>query len=155
MNASGMTANDMMESLVDYSNYRMIGDSARPEVIEEFKRNGFKMEGSKKGAGSVKDGLDLLQDYKIIIDDFRSNEIIECFNIYSWDERRPDKPNHKASHIPDALRYAFTYLISNSGKGNYFVDSSSYGGSSKRQIASKGDLASKYIKKLVNLSSWN
>ena len=155
MNASGMTASDMMNDLVDYSNYKMIGDSARPEVIEEFKRNGFKMEGSKKGAGSVKDGLDLLQDYKIIIDDFRSDEVVECFNIYSWDERRPDKPSHKASHIPDALRYAFTYLISNSGKGNYHIDSTSYGGSSKRKIASTGDLASKYIKKIVNLSTWN
>ena len=156
MNASGMTANDMMTDLVDYSNYTMIGDSARPEVIEEFKRNGFKMEGSKKGAGSVKDGLDLLQDYKVIIDDFRANEVVECFNIYSWDERRPDKPNHKASHIPDALRYAFMYLVSNSNRGNYAIDGHTYGSSSsKNRIAQTGDVASKYIAKLVRYSGFH
>ena len=155
MNASGMTANDMMTDLVDYSNYRMIGDSARPEVIEEFKRNGFKMEGSKKGAGSVKDGLDLLQDYKVVIDGFRAEEVVECFNIYSWDERRPDKPNHKASHIPDALRYAFMYLVGHSAKGQYHLEGDSYGGSKKKRLAETGDLASKYINKVMKYASWN
>ena len=65
------------------------------------------------------------------------------------------KDVQKASHIPDALRYAFMYLVSNSGKGNYHLDSISYGGSNKKRIASTGDLASKYISKLVSLSSWN
>jgi phage terminase large subunit len=132
LNASELTAEDIKYQMSNYIDLKLIGDSARPEIIEDFKRDGFQMLPSKKGAGSVKDGLDLIQDWRIVIDSERAEEVVECFNGYFWDERRADKPNHNNSHIPDALRYAFMFLCDNSGAGNYFLGTNDYGNGNHR-----------------------
>lgn len=56
--------------------HRIIADSARPEIIEEIKRDRFKIKGAKKGPGSVLEGLHKLRSFdEIIISD-------ECSDVY-------------------------------------------------------------------------
>lgn len=126
VNAPELTAEDMKYELAQFDTYDMIADAARPEIIADFVRDGFKMEKAYKGAGSVAQGLYLLQDYKIVIDKNNSEPIVEAFNGYFWSERRADTPNHDNSHIPDAIRYGFMYLSKNSNKGNYHIDGNDF-----------------------------
>lgn len=93
----------------------IIADSARPETIDYMRRHGFpKMEGAKKGAGSVEDGITFLQSYDLVVDP-SCKHCIDELTLYSWKtdpltgEILPilgDKKNH----VIDAIRYAVEKL---------------------------------------------
>lgn len=86
-------------------------DSARPETIYEMNNRGFYVKPSKKGAGSVEDGIAHLRSYKQIVIHPRCRHTLEEFKLYSY---KTDKltgyptPNleDKHNHCIDALRYA-------------------------------------------------
>ena len=87
----------------------IIADSASPGSIEELKRLGFNVHGAKKGANSVKSGIDWLKNFKIIV----HPDCIETYNefkTYRWKKGDDDKPLDIPVEINDdcmdALRYA-------------------------------------------------
>jgi len=87
----------------------IIADSASPGSIEELKRLGFNVHGAKKGANSVKSGIDWLKNFKIIV----HPDCIETYNefkTYRWkkgDDGKPlDIPVEINDDCMDALRYA-------------------------------------------------
>jgi phage terminase large subunit len=48
--------------------WTITADSARPETISYMQRHGFpKIVGAKKGAGSVKEGVEFLKNYDIVV----------------------------------------------------------------------------------------
>ena len=88
----------------------IIADSARPEAIEEFKQEGFYIKGTKKGAGSVLEGIEWIQGRKVFVLEDCKGTIFEK-DSYSW-----KKDNRTGLYIPkpvktmddamDAIRYA-------------------------------------------------
>lgn len=96
---------------------RICGDSEDPKTIDELKDLGlYRIFGAKKGQGSVKAGIQKLQDYKIYVHPRCINTIVELSN-YIW---APDKetgkpttdPADEYNHLMDALRYATEELNS-------------------------------------------
>lgn len=94
--------------------WRITADSARPETISYLNRNGFKVKGTKKGKGSVDEGIEFLKSYTIVVHT-RCIRLIAELGLYKYkvdsmtEEVLPilvDKHNH----CIDSLRYAFEKL---------------------------------------------
>lgn len=85
-------------------------DSARPETISYMQKRGFKIEGAKKGQDSVKEGVDFLKNYDIVVHPSCRHTIDEL-TMYSY---KVDKQTQqvlpvledKKNHVIDSLRYA-------------------------------------------------
>lgn len=86
----------------------IIADSAEPKSIEELKRLGLKINGVKKGADSIKNGLDILQRYRLNVTKDSIN-LIKELRTYSWDTDKTGKalnePIDAYNHLIDPLRY--------------------------------------------------
>ncbi|MGL4997893.1 MAG: PBSX family phage terminase large subunit, partial [Cetobacterium sp.] len=69
----GLINNELTQVVKDKvlgSYHNIIADSSRPELIEEIKRSGIRIKKTKKGPGSVKEGIQKLRSFnKIIIGD--------------------------------------------------------------------------------------
>ena len=83
-------------------------DAAEPKSIEELKNLGVNAVAAPKGADSVRYGIQLIQQYKILVD-YRVPDFYNEITNYSWkldSQGNPtDTPDHEFSHVPDALRY--------------------------------------------------
>jgi len=102
---------DLFATIDRSDDYFITADSARPETISYLRNHGYpKITRSKKGKGSIKEGVEFLKSFDIIIHP-RCVETINEFNKYSYkvdkltDEILPDIID-KFNHIIDALRYA-------------------------------------------------
>ncbi len=97
--------------------YVIRADSARPESISYLKRNGLpRMEGVKKWAGSVEDGVEHIKSYGKVYIHPRCTGVLSEFRNYSYKVDRlsgdilpqiVDADNHYI----DAIRYALNPLI--------------------------------------------
>ena len=94
-----------------FASARIGADEAAPKDIDALKELGLgRIYGVKKGKGSVKSGIQKLQDYRIYVHPSCVNTIVELSN-YCW---APDKdtgqlttePIDEYNHLMDALRYA-------------------------------------------------
>ena len=100
-----------------FERVRICADSEDPRTIDELKDLGlYRMFGAKKGKGSVKAGIQKLQDYKIYVHPSCVNTIVELSN-YVWatdkDTGKPSTdPIDEYNHLMDALRYATEELNS-------------------------------------------
>jgi len=107
----GMLNNEIAEMLKykGCSKERIIADSSEPKSIAEIERYGIsRIEGAKKGADSVSNGIQLIQQYKVIVHPSCTFSILEL-NNYAWDNRKGNtinKPIDAYNHLMDALRYA-------------------------------------------------
>ena len=93
-----------------YSNQVIVCDSAEPKSIQELRNLGcYKARPARKGRDSVLYGIQLIQQYKIIIHPKCQHALIDISN-YSWDKdksgRTLNRPNHDFSHFCDCMRYA-------------------------------------------------
>ena len=92
-------------------------DSARPETISYLKRHGLPfVEGVKKWAGSIEDGIQHLRSFKKIVVHPRCENTIREVRLYSYKVDRltgdvlPDVED-KNNHIIDSIRYALAPMI--------------------------------------------
>lgn len=101
---------------INPENKRIIADSAEPRTIAELNNLGLRIEGAKKGAGSVAHGIKYLQDLDaIIIDPTRCPNTAREFKHYELERDHhgnlkgeyPDKNNHGIS----AVRYSIEYEL--------------------------------------------
>lgn len=88
----------------------VIADSSEPRLIEELKRNGINIKPCIKGAGSVAEGIKLIQNYKLVVDP-TSHNIARELNNYIWSDRKADSPVDMYNHTIDAFRYAITHKL--------------------------------------------
>ena len=93
-----------------YGKERIVADSQEPKSIDELYDLGLKgIRKSRKGRDSVNNGVQYIQDYKIIIHPRCVNFITEISN-YMWDKDKFDNPVNKPvddfNHLMDAMRYA-------------------------------------------------
>ena len=107
----GLTNEEIAAAIksMGYGSERIICDSAEPKSIDELYRLGIKAEPARKGRDSVNYGIQMIQNYRLVVHPRCQNVWIEL-NNYAWAKDRSGnatgKPDHEFSHSMDALRYA-------------------------------------------------
>lgn len=103
-------ANILMSQNID-PNVLIVADSARPEIIAEIKRAGFRIVGADKNAGSVKRGIDRVSQRQIV---YTGANLKREYLSYAWRKKRTgevlDEPQDGNDHLLDALRYGIDDL---------------------------------------------
>ena len=108
---NGLTDLEMMQCInkSGYDGELIIADSAEPKSIKYYAQNGFRIQGAKKGKGSLEFGYKWLMRINIVVD-IKCQEIINELTIHKW---KTDKngnplpvPEDRNNHWIDALRYA-------------------------------------------------
>lgn len=94
----------------------VIADCAEPKSIDEIASYGLPVLPSKKGQGSLLQGIQYVQGAKIYITK-NSINILEEYENYSWDIDKDgnsiNRPKDNYNHAMDAIRYAISsYFIS-------------------------------------------
>lgn len=101
----------------------IVCDSAEPKSIDELRLAGVRSIPADKGADSIRNGIDLMKQYKINISKSSVN-LIKEFRNYRWKQDRDGKslnvPIDIYNHAIDATRYGITYLL---GSQNKFIKS--------------------------------
>lgn len=97
-----------------YGGQRIICDNAEPKSIVELQEEGIKAEPSRKGKDSVNHGIQLIQNYEIIIHP-KCVEFQKEISNYCWakdkDGKPTDKPDHEFSHGMDSMRYGVSKIL--------------------------------------------
>jgi phage terminase large subunit len=103
-----------LKSLEIPSSAPIYADCARPELIHEIGLSGFNIYPVKKGADSVKEGIDYVKRHKLMIHQSSVN-VLKEIRSYKWrvdkDERILDEPVKLNDDAMDAMRYAFNELL--------------------------------------------
>lgn len=113
---TGVTNQRIAEQIkhMGYGGQKIICDSAEPKSIVELNEHGIRAEGSRKGRDSVNHGIQLIQNYKIVVHTHCKNFWNEIQN-YCWGKDRngnlTDKPDHEFSHGMDAMRYGVANVL--------------------------------------------
>jgi len=109
----GVKTTDLASKLDEVPGIRswpLIGDSARPDTIDYVRDQGFNIYGSKKGKGSIEDGIAFIRGYNVVIDP-RCKETIDEFIHYKY-KKDPHTGNilpiivDASNHWIDSLRYS-------------------------------------------------
>ena len=92
-----------------YRKERIIADSAEPKSIDRLRTLGVSnVRAARKGKDSVKNGIDFLQDFEIIIHP-KCVEFLTEISNYTWDTdkfgKTINKPIDDFNHLMDAMRY--------------------------------------------------
>ena len=100
-----------------YGKDKITADSAEPKSIDELNTLGLRVTGAKKGKDSILNGIQWIQDLKIIIHPRCVNFLTEISN-YTWDKdkfgKTQNKPIDDFNHLMDAMRYGLEqYIIGN------------------------------------------
>lgn len=94
----------------------VVADSAEPKSIDEIKLHGVVIQGAEKGADSIRQGIQVVQDKQISVTKNSVNLIREYRN-YLWKTDKDGKflqiPESGNDHALDAVRYAFQSLLPN------------------------------------------
>ena len=89
----------------------VMADSAEPKSIDEIRSYGVNIVGVTKGADSVRQGIQFVQDQRISLTK-RSIETIKCYRNYLWktdkDGKILNEPEHTYSDPMDAIRYGLS-----------------------------------------------
>ena len=108
--------NSEIASMIKYKGYakeQIIGDSSEPKSIEELKRAGItRIKPAAKGKDSILNGIQFIQDFKLIVHPKCENTIIELSN-YCWDTKDGiaiNRPIDAYNHLMDALRYSMEQI---------------------------------------------
>lgn len=93
-----------------YVKERITADSAEPKSIDRLRELGlYRIRAARKGKDSIANGIDFLQDYRIIVHPRCVHFITEISN-YTWDTDRfcskIGRPIDDFNHLMDAMRYA-------------------------------------------------
>ena len=107
----GLTNNDLSNRLTSLGIEKstdIIADCAEPKSIEELYRLGWNIYPAKKGADSIKHGIDIMKSYPISITKTSLNGLKE-FRSYKWATDKNgttiNKPVDFLNHFIDASRY--------------------------------------------------
>lgn len=125
MYEKGMSNERIYEKITEmgYAKEKIVADSAEPKSNDRLRTLGLRgVKGARKGKDSIKNGIDFIQDYEIIIHPRCVNFITEISN-YQWDKdkfnNKLNKPIDDFNHLMDAMRYA---LEGYSSGNNYSFD---------------------------------
>ena len=105
----------LFDTVAGSRKWPLCADSARPETIDYMKRNGFdNIRASKKGPGSVMDGIEFIKSFDVVIHP-RCKHTADEFAFYKF--KTDTKTGEvlpvledKKNHVIDAARYALESL---------------------------------------------
>jgi len=106
----GMVTSDIGGRLIDLEVGReeIWADSAEARLNEELYRLGFNVKPVKKGKDSIRMGIDLMMQYRLIVTK-RSKNIVKEFGEYVWTQDKNGNfeniPVDYSNHAIDAIRY--------------------------------------------------
>ena len=111
---------------------RIVCDSSEPKSIEELKRLGCKrVVGASKGKDSIMNGIQLIQQYEIIVHPDCKNIQEELKNYTFVKDKKTNeyinKPIDKYNHGLDAFRYSVMDCINNQSKQVQILDRRDFG----------------------------
>lgn len=92
------------------SRNEIIADNAEPRLIEELKRKGLNIKPCVKGAGSIAEGITLMQDYKLVVSP-NSTNIVKELNNYIWSDKKSGQAVDMYNHSLDGIRYYVSHRI--------------------------------------------
>ena len=124
----GLTNQDIAHRIKDLGIDRSIeiyADSAEPKSIEEiFRMGGINIKPAKKGADSIRIGIDVLKRHKLNVTK-RSVNAIKEFRNYKWIKNKnneiTNKPIDAFNHAVDAVRYVALNKLMVSYSGKYYI----------------------------------
>ena len=119
----GMSNEAIAETVqkMGYTKEKIRADAAEPKSIDRLYDLGLShIRKARKGKDSINNGIDLIQNYRIIIHPKCVNFLTEISN-YTWDTdtktgKKLNKPIDDFNHLMDAMRYA----MEDFGKGSAF-----------------------------------
>ena len=122
----GLTNSDIAEKLTEYGVTRhdeIIADSAEPKSIETIHRLNFNIKGARKGADSIRVGIDTMRRHKLFVKHDSLNAQKE-FRNYKWKTDKNGKmlstPIDEYNHLIDAVRYVcLNKILRKTGK--YYI----------------------------------
>lgn len=83
----------------------IIADNAEQRLISDLKTaHKLNIRPCKKGAGSIVNGIKIMQDYELIVDP-KSINLAKELNNYVWDDKKSEKPIDAYNHLLDGIRY--------------------------------------------------
>lgn len=92
-----------------YGKEVITADCAEPKSIAELRNEGLRINAARKGHDSINNGIQLIQDYKIIVHPRCVNFTTEI-SCYVWKQDKFGKPLNVPiddfNHLMDAMRYA-------------------------------------------------
>lgn len=113
---TGVTNKIIAEQIkkMGYGNRQIVCDSAEPKSIAELRNEGICAVPSRKGRDSVNHGIQLIQNYQIVVHS-RCAEFKKEIQNYCWAKDKngnlTDKPDHEFSHGMDSMRYGVAKLL--------------------------------------------
>jgi phage terminase large subunit len=111
MYKQGLSNREIGEIILNSPRALVIADSAEPKSIDELKSLGISIIPTIKGPGSVLQGIQYVQDQKIMVTKSSVNLIKEYHN-YLWltdrDGKIINEPTQIWNHCMDAVRYAMS-----------------------------------------------
>lgn len=112
--STGLLNNQLITILRNQPSGVIVADSASPKDIDELKLAQLSVIPSKKGADSIKNGIQLVQQQKISVTKHSVN-ILKEYNNYAWledkDGKNLNKPKPGYDHSMDSVRYAISALL--------------------------------------------
>ena len=107
----GLTNADIAQRIQAHKDGEIIADSAEPKSIEDLKRFGYRIRPCKKGADSVRAGIDKMQRKKLMVTKNSVNFIKELRH-YQWRQEKDgtytNVPVDFFNHGIDAVRYVIS-----------------------------------------------
>ncbi len=111
----GLSNRQLANILLDKADVLTMADSAEPKSIDEIREYGVNILGVTKGADSVRNGIQNVQDQQISMTK-RSVNLIKAYRNYLWKTDKNGKilnePDHYLSDLMDAVRYSMSGLAS-------------------------------------------
>ncbi|MEJ3717102.1 PBSX family phage terminase large subunit [Paenibacillus polymyxa] len=113
----GMQNDDIAQMIKSkgYAKERIIADSSEPKSIDEIRGYGIgRIRAADKGPDSVKNGIQFIQQYEIIVHKFNCPNVAIELSSYVWEQNKAgkfmNKPIDDFNHTLDALRYAMEQI---------------------------------------------
>lgn len=132
--AKGLLNDEFAQRIIDmgYGRQVIVADSAEQKSIEEMRLYGVsRIKAARKGAGSIMQGIQFIQQFDVIIHP-SCKHTIEEFENYAYKKDKNtgqylNQPIDNYNHLIDALRYSLEQY--NSGKNNKvtFIHKSAFG----------------------------
>lgn len=94
-------------------NKEVIADSSANRLIKELKTAGVNISPCVKGAGSIEEGIILMQDYQLVVSP-NSKNIIKELNNYIWSNKKAGAPRDMYNHALDGIRYYVSHRLKRS-----------------------------------------
>lgn len=123
--SGGLTNQDLareFEKLGITRHQEIIADSAEPKSITEIHRMSYNVKPAKKGADSIRNGIDIMRRHKLHVKD-DSLDIQKEFRNYQWmtdkDGRTLPTPKDAWNHSIDAIRYVCLNKLAHRNRSYY------------------------------------